>query len=94
MIIKLAVRNLRGAGIRTWLNAFVLSLSFFTIIWSQGMYQGMQINATRNMIDMEIGGSVSKQRGVAGSARLTTSRVAMAVADKNALLTNLQGQAL
>jgi len=56
MIIKLAVRNLRGAGIRTWLNAFVLSLSFFTIIWSQGMYQGMQINATRNMIDMEIGG--------------------------------------
>jgi len=56
MIFKLAIRNLLGAGLRTWLNAFILSLSFVTIIWSQGVYQGMQINATHNMIAMEIGG--------------------------------------
>jgi putative ABC transport system permease protein len=55
MILKLAIRNLLGAGIRTWLNAIVLSLSFFTIIWSQGVYHGMLVNATRNMIDAEIG---------------------------------------
>ena len=55
MIFKLAIRNILGAGIRTWLNAIVLSLSFFTIIWSQGVYHGMLVNATRNMIDAEIG---------------------------------------
>ncbi|MBL7033311.1 MAG: FtsX-like permease family protein [Candidatus Delongbacteria bacterium] len=56
MILKLALRNLWGAGVRTWLNAIVLSLSFFTIIWSQGVYHGMQVDATRNMIAMELGG--------------------------------------
>ncbi|MCK7490031.1 MAG: hypothetical protein MZU79_07255 [Anaerotruncus sp.] len=27
-ILKLALKNLLGAGLRTWLNVFVLSLSF------------------------------------------------------------------
>ena len=41
LIPKLALRNLLGAGLRTWLNVFVLSLSFITIIFLQGMYSGM-----------------------------------------------------
>lgn len=32
LIIKLAFRNLMGAGLRTWLNVFVLSLVFVMII--------------------------------------------------------------
>lgn len=39
--LRLAIRNLRGAGIRTWLNAFALSLAFVAIIFGQGMLQGM-----------------------------------------------------
>ena len=32
LIIKLAFRNIVGAGLRTWLNVFVLSLAFVIII--------------------------------------------------------------
>jgi hypothetical protein len=41
IIPKLALRNLLGAGLRTWLNVVVLSLSFVLIIWLQGLYKGM-----------------------------------------------------
>ncbi|MFO7649998.1 MAG: FtsX-like permease family protein [bacterium] len=40
MILRLAIRNLRGAGIRTWLNALALSFAFVAIIFGQGMLQG------------------------------------------------------
>ncbi|MCK7489841.1 MAG: hypothetical protein MZU79_06145 [Anaerotruncus sp.] len=39
-ILKLALKNLLGAGLRTWLNVFVLSLSFVLIIFSQGLLEG------------------------------------------------------
>jgi len=44
-ILRLAVRNLRGAGIRTWLNAFSLSLAFVAIIFGQGLLRGMNKQA-------------------------------------------------
>jgi putative ABC transport system permease protein len=53
---KLARRNLLGAGIRTWLNVFVLSLSFVLIIFSQGLLEGMHEQAEEAMIDSEVGG--------------------------------------
>ncbi len=56
IIFKLALRNILGAGLRTWLNVFVLSLAFFVIIWSQGLIQGMNKEAMTTMIDMEYGG--------------------------------------
>jgi len=57
MIIPvLAIKNIFRAGIRTWLNAFVLSLSFVMIIWMQGIYQGMNYQASRAMIDEEYAG--------------------------------------
>jgi len=56
LIIKLAFRNLMGAGIRTWLNVFVLSLAFVMIIWVQGLIQGMNEYAVQSTIDYEAGG--------------------------------------
>lgn len=56
LIPKLALRNLLGAGLRTWLNVFVLSLSFVAIIWFQGVINGMNNQATTAMIDAEYGG--------------------------------------
>jgi hypothetical protein len=37
--IKLAYRNLIGAGLRTWLNVIVLSFSFVVIIWMKGVIE-------------------------------------------------------
>jgi len=56
LIPKLALRNLLGAGLRTWLNVFVLSLSFITIIFLQGMYSGMLRQVEVATVDAEIGG--------------------------------------
>jgi ABC-type lipoprotein release transport system permease subunit len=55
---RLAVRNLLGAGLRTWLNVIVLSFSFVAIIFLQGLYDGMNKDATRQMIEMEYGGGM------------------------------------
>ncbi len=43
--LRLAIRTLRGAGIRTWLNAIALSFAFVAIIFGQGMLQGMNKQA-------------------------------------------------
>ncbi|HUV35610.1 MAG TPA: FtsX-like permease family protein [Patescibacteria group bacterium] len=56
MIIKLAFRNLIGAGLRTWLNVFVLSLAFVVIIWTQGFIEGMNRYAMSAKTDAEVGG--------------------------------------
>jgi ABC-type lipoprotein release transport system permease subunit len=56
IIPKLAIRNLLGAGLRTWLNVVVLSFSYVAIIWTQGLYQGMNEQVSRAKIDSEIGG--------------------------------------
>lgn len=56
LIFKLAFRNIVGAGIRTWLNVFVLSLAFVAIIWSQGLLEGMNKQVMDALIDMELGG--------------------------------------
>ncbi len=54
--VKLAWRNLIGAGLRTWLNVIVLSISFVVIIWHRGMLDGWHEQARRDTIDWEIGG--------------------------------------
>lgn len=56
LITKLAFRNIYGAGMRTWLNVFVLSLAFVFIIWMQGIIRGMSIQIMRDTIDTEYGG--------------------------------------
>ncbi len=55
MIFKLAIRNILGAGLRTWLNVIVLSLAFVTIILSIGINQGLVTQISTSMIKSEIG---------------------------------------
>ena len=54
--LKLAYRNLVGAGLRTWLNVFVLSLSFLVIIWHRGIINGWDRQARNDTKNQEIGG--------------------------------------
>jgi putative ABC transport system permease protein len=55
-ILRLAIRNLRGAGIRTWLNAVALSFAFVAIIFGQGMLQGANRQAETASTAFEFGG--------------------------------------
>ncbi|MDD4425301.1 MAG: FtsX-like permease family protein [Mariniphaga sp.] len=54
--LKLAYRNLVGAGLRTWLNVIVLSFSFVVIIWLKGILVGWDYQAKSDMTNWEIGG--------------------------------------
>jgi ABC-type lipoprotein release transport system permease subunit len=63
MILRLAIRNLRGAGLRTWLNALALSFAFVAIIFGQGMLQGMNKQAEDASTDWEFGGGQYWQSG-------------------------------
>ncbi len=56
LTFKLAIKNLIGAGTRTWLNVFVTAISFILIIFMTGMYQGMDAHAKQVTIDSEIAG--------------------------------------
>jgi ABC-type lipoprotein release transport system permease subunit len=56
LMLKLALRNILGAGLRTWLNVFVLSAAFVMIIWVQGMIEGMNRTIMDAKINMELGG--------------------------------------
>lgn len=55
LAIKLAFRNLIGAGLRTWLNVIVLSISYVLIIMMFGMLDGWNIQARTDTIDWEVG---------------------------------------
>ncbi len=56
LAFNLAWKNLKGAGLRTWLNVAVLSLSYVMIIWYQGLLDGWQQQARNDTIEWEIGG--------------------------------------
>jgi putative ABC transport system permease protein len=56
LAIKLAWRNLIGAGLRTWLTVIVLSFSFIVIIWLKGIMTGWDHQAKTDMTNWEIGG--------------------------------------
>ncbi len=56
LAIKLAYRNLIGAGLRTWLNVIVLSFSYVIIIWMNGVMIGWEEQAKHDMTDWQIGG--------------------------------------
>jgi putative ABC transport system permease protein len=56
LAIKLAFRNLIGAGLRTWLNVIVLSFSFVIIIMAKGILVGWDRQAKSDMTNWEIAG--------------------------------------
>jgi len=53
---KLAIRNLLGAGLRTWLNVIVLSITFILILMIHGFIQGWNKQAMNDMKEWEVGG--------------------------------------
>lgn len=56
IILRLAWKNLIGAGLRTWLNVIVLSFAFVAIVGAQGLLEGMNQQATRGIIEAQYGG--------------------------------------
>jgi putative ABC transport system permease protein len=63
LLIKLAAKNLLGAGKRTWLNVIVLSFSFIVIIWHKGILDGWDRQAKYDMINWETGSGQFWQSG-------------------------------
>jgi len=55
LLFKLAIKNLTGAGLRTWLNVIVLSFSFLIIIWHKGLLNGWDRQARNDMVNWETG---------------------------------------
>ncbi|HMA61304.1 MAG TPA: FtsX-like permease family protein [bacterium] len=53
---KLALKNIIGAGTRTWLNAIVLSIVFVSMIALNGIIEGMNNSTTNNMKNTIYGG--------------------------------------
>ena len=63
LLLKLALKNLIRAGLRTWLNVFVLSFSFVLIIWTQGIYHGIYEQAKSSLIQEEVSGGQYWSKG-------------------------------
>jgi ABC-type lipoprotein release transport system permease subunit len=53
--IKLAIKNLLGAGFRTFLNVFILSVAYVVIIMQNGIIQGWNKQARHDTIEWEYG---------------------------------------
>ncbi|MBE9509518.1 MAG: ABC transporter permease [Bacteroidetes bacterium] len=53
--LKLAWRNLVGAGLRTWLNVIVLAFVLFMMIWHYGLLDGWNQQANKDMQAWEVG---------------------------------------
>ena len=53
--LRLAFKNIIGAGLRTFLNIGVLSFAFVVIIWHNGVIDGWNQQARRDTIEWEIG---------------------------------------
>jgi ABC-type lipoprotein release transport system permease subunit len=56
LTLKLALRNILSAGIRTWLNVIALSFAFVAIIFLQGFYDGLNDQVERATVDALYGG--------------------------------------
>jgi ABC-type lipoprotein release transport system permease subunit len=56
LALKLSIRNLIGAGLRTWLTVFVLSLSFVVIIWHRGFIDGWNNQMRDDIVAWDAGG--------------------------------------
>ncbi len=55
LTFKLALRNLLGAGMRTWLNVIVLSFAYVVIIFYNGLIDGWNQQARTDSINWEYG---------------------------------------
>lgn len=55
LAFKLAIRNLIGAGLRTWLNVIVLAFAFILIVFYHGLNSGWNEQAKKESIDWQVG---------------------------------------
>lgn len=55
MILKLAVRNIFGNGWRSLVNILILSIVLIGMVWMNGIYDGWERTARRQMQDWEFG---------------------------------------
>ncbi len=56
LMLKLAIRSILGAGLRTWLSVLVLSFVFVIIVWQLGLVEGWHQQAIADLIDWEVAG--------------------------------------
>ena len=56
MLLRLAWRNLVGAGLRTVLNVVVLSITFVAIVGTLGLLEGFNRQTSRALVEGEYGG--------------------------------------
>ena len=56
MLFKIALKNLLGARLRTFLNVLVTAFSFFLILFMSAMYNGMLQHAKQVTMETEIAG--------------------------------------
>ena len=56
LVLRLAIRNMIGAGLKAWLNGVVLSISFLAIITTQALLKGMYEQTAEAMIEAQLGG--------------------------------------
>jgi len=63
LILKLALRNILSAGLRTWLNVLALSFAFVAIISLQGFYDGLNDQVEHATVDALYGGGQYWQKG-------------------------------
>ena len=56
MLLKIALKNLLGARLRTFLNVLVTAFSFFLILFMSAMYDGMLQHTKQVTMDTEIAG--------------------------------------
>ena len=56
ILAKTAIKSLLGNGLKTWLNVFVLSISFVLIIFMQGLLEGWSRQAVTDAVAWEIAG--------------------------------------
>lgn len=61
MILKLAYKNILGNGWRSLINVVILSIVLTGMIWMQGLYDGWERIARRQMIEWEFGGGHYEQ---------------------------------
>lgn len=55
LMLKLALKNLMSAGLRTWLSVSVLALSYILIIFYNGLIEGWNQQARNDSIHWEFG---------------------------------------
>jgi len=51
ILLHLVFRNLKGSGLRTFLNTLVLSMAYVMLLFSQGLYQGWHRQALKELED-------------------------------------------